>query len=84
MWCKSDPDSGVGQTCCITALVGGDGAIAAVGGAHHKLTDRCQHGNERFPVLESMESEEIAPLTGCALTSKYFCNCSRLRCPLIS
>ncbi|HSF76136.1 MAG TPA: hypothetical protein VLA84_20225 [Microcoleus sp.] len=57
------PDNGVGQTYCITALVGGDGAIAAVGGDRHKLTDRCQRGNERFPVLESMESEEIPPLT---------------------
>lgn len=58
--------------------------MAVVGGDRHKLADRCQPGNERFPVLESMESEEIVPLTCCALTSKYFCNCSRLRWPLIS
>ncbi|MEG4998553.1 hypothetical protein [Microcoleus sp. B4-D4] len=65
------PDSGVGQTYCITtALVGGDGAIAAVGGDRHKLADRCQRGNERFPVLESMESEAIAPRTCSGLTSK--------------
>ncbi len=37
--------------------------LRAVEGDRHKLADRCQRGNERFSVLESMESEALAPLT---------------------
>jgi len=37
--------------------------LRAVEGDRHKIADRCQRGNERFAVLESMEREAIAPLT---------------------
>ncbi len=45
--------------------------------------DASGSGNGCLPIGDNIDKEAIAPLTCSEGTSRYFCSCSKLRCPEI-